>query len=68
MLDDLAADMQAEAAAVRLVGQRVAHLMELAEYSLVVLQADAPTVVAYVDPDAAVAFGERDLDPAVRDA
>ena len=66
MLDDLAADVQPETAAVRLVGERVADLVELAEDLVLVLRADAPPVVADVDAQAAVALGERDLDPAVR--
>src|SRR6266704_3165561 len=56
MLDDLATDMQSQAAAMRLVGERVAHLMELAEDGLVMLGADAPPVVANVDPQGAVAL------------
>src|SRR5204862_3065581 len=66
MLDDLAADVEPQAAAVRLVGKRIAHLVELAEYRFVMLRVDPPSVVADVDPQAAVAFGQRDLDATVR--
>src|SRR5439155_18099657 len=66
MLDDLAADMQPEAAAVRLVGKRVADLMEFAENSLVLLRADPAAVVAHIDPKAACALSQSNLDAAIR--
>src|SRR5205823_478622 len=66
MLDDLAADMQPEAAAVRLVGKRVADLMEFAEYSLVLLRADPAAVVAHIDAKAACPLSQRNLDAAIR--
>src|SRR5258708_7016685 len=47
MLDDLAADVQPEAAAVRLGGERVAHLAELVEDHALVGGIDAPAVVAH---------------------
>src|SRR5580765_2969094 len=61
VLDDLAADVQAKTAAVRLVGECIAHLVEFAEDGLVVFRTDAPAVVAHVDPQGAVPLGQRDL-------
>ena len=58
--------MQAQPAAVRLVGERVPYLMEFLENDLLIFRADAPTVVAHIDPKAAFAFSQRNLDPAIR--
>src|SRR5258706_15482904 len=64
VLDDLAADVQPEPAAVRLAGQRIADLAELVEDDELVRRVDAVAVVAHADRQAAVARLERDLDPA----
>src|SRR5471030_2738103 len=65
MLDDLTADMQAEAAAVRLVGERVAHLPEFAEDCGLIFLADAPAVVAHIDLEVVAHFSQDNFDPAV---
>src|SRR5689334_4927335 len=67
MLDDLAADMQAEAAAVRLGGERVARLAELVEDQLLVGRIDARAVVAHLDAQRAAVVAQRHADaPAAR--
>src|SRR5258708_23481916 len=59
MLDDLAADVQPEAAAVRLGGERVAHLAELVEDHALVGGIDARAVVAHLDAQRAGLLPER---------
>jgi hypothetical protein len=66
VLDDLPADVQPKSAAVGLVGQRVADLMELVEDLVVVLRADAAAVITDVDLQATALLDERDFDLAVR--
>ena len=53
MLDDLATDVQTEAAALRLSGQRVARLAKLVEDDPLVRRVDAWTVVAHLHPKGA---------------
>src|SRR5438045_9296787 len=53
MLHDLAADMQAEPAALRLAGQRVARLAKLVEDDPLLRGVDAWTVVAHLHPKGA---------------
>src|SRR6185503_864815 len=62
MLDDLAADVQAEAATVRLVREAVARLMELVEDDVLVGRIDSRAIVAHVDPQRRPLTGELDLD------
>src|SRR5258708_29259895 len=64
MLDDLAADVQAEAAAVRLRGERVAELPELVEDQRLVGGIDAGAVVAHVDAQRVGLRRSRDADAA----
>src|SRR5437660_932467 len=64
MLDDLAADVQAEAAAVRLGGQRVPDLAELVEDHALVGGIDPRAVVAHLDAKRARLLLERDADAA----
>src|SRR3989442_7013446 len=64
MLDDLAADVQAEAAAVRLGGERVAHLAEFVEDHALVGRIDPRAVVAHLDAKRARLLFERDADAA----
>src|SRR6185295_20348348 len=61
VLDDAPADVEAEAAALRLAGERVARLAELLEDQLVVLGLHARAVVAHLHPEEALLLGERDL-------
>src|SRR5262245_4162928 len=61
VLDDAAADVQAEPAAVRLAGERVARLAELVEDQLLVLGPHARAVVAHVDAQEARLLHQRDL-------
>src|SRR5688572_22385617 len=56
MLDDVAADRQAQPGAVRLLGERVAGLAELVEDDVLVLGQHARAVVAHVDAQPAVAL------------
>src|SRR5207302_1180804 len=64
VLDDLPADVQPEAAAVRLGGQRVADLAELVEDQALIGRIDARPVVAYLDAQCAGLGLERDADAA----
>src|SRR5918992_6382708 len=62
VLDDVPADGQPQARAVRLLGERVARLAELVEDDVLVLGAHAGPVVAHIHPQPAVALGECHLD------
>src|SRR2546423_327552 len=62
MLDDVAADVQAEAAAVGLGGQRIADLAKFVEDHFLVGRIDAGAVVAHVDAQRAGLLRQRDLD------
>src|SRR5689334_17731243 len=65
MLDDLAADVEAQPAAVRLGGERVAGLAELVENQRLVRWIDARAVIAHLDSQRTgnVAHGNRDPPP-----
>src|SRR6266850_7419262 len=62
MLDDLAADMQPQTAAVRLGSQGVAHLAELVEDHALVGGIDPGAVVAHLHPEIPGLLPERDAD------
>ena len=59
VLDDLAADRQAEAGALRLVGERVADLLEALEHLRLIRRRDAHAGVDDADDDLAAARGRR---------
>src|SRR6266850_1382624 len=59
VLDDPAADVQAQPAALRLAGQHVAHLSEFFEDDLLVSGADADTIVAHLHAQKAALLRER---------
>src|SRR5262245_63984676 len=59
VLDDAPADVQAEPAALRLAGERIAGLPELVEDDLLVLGPHAGSVVAHVHPQEPVFLGKR---------
>src|SRR5882672_2916566 len=64
VLHDAAADMQAEAAALRLAGERVARLPEFVEDPLLVLGSDPGAVVTHVDAQALPLLDEGHFHPA----
>jgi len=64
MLDDAPADVQPEAAALRLAGERVARLAELVEDDLLVLGADSLAIVTHIDAHELALLGKADLDAA----
>src|SRR5256885_2617716 len=62
VLDDLAADVQAESAAMGFGGQRIADLAELVEDHPLVGASDARAVVAHLDSQGAALVVQRDAD------
>lgn len=52
MLDDLLADRQPQAGALRLAGVRVVHLVKFLENQLVLVARDARTVIDHFDAPA----------------